>query len=147
MKRVILFILAAAVLAGCNNSGELVSMGFTDTGCARNTTKADGLYGEPTRLILKHVKGGLQVTITNETMNCSITEGGLVNDVTIKDNIINYRVYEKLGCITDCLCPVEKMSSVVSGLQLGKEYTFNYNHRASVTFVYSSSLFLVHEIE
>ena len=73
-------------------------------------------------------------------------------DVSVKGDVINYRVYEKDGPTADCMCRVEEMSSVVTGLKEGKEYTFNYSCSIgtgieSFTFVFKKGLHLIRDEE
>jgi hypothetical protein len=146
MNKITFLLLGLALLAGCSKSDANRSKGFTHTGCATVTRSAEtraGWFGdEPSLLKLKYEDGGLRVTRTNATMNCSINNGGIACDVSVKGNVISYIVYEKDGPMANCICPVEEMSSVVTGLQEGKEYTLEYRCRASATvsFTFKKSL-------
>ena len=149
MNKITFLLLGLALLAGCSKSEANRSKDFTHTGCATATRSAEtraGWFGDdPSLLKLKYEDGGLRVTRTNATMNCSIKDGGIVCDVSIKGNVISYFVYEKDGPMANCICPVEEMSSVVTGLQEGKEYTLEYRCRASATvsFTFKKSLIAV----
>lgn len=126
MRRLIIIIaLFLAAFTGCNSVDEPYSKEFTHTGCAAGTRA--GLEDEPSLLILKYVDGNLLVTRTNALMNCALKEDGLVCEVDVEGDVIHYKVYEKNGPKANCVCLVEKMSSVVTGLKEGKEYTFDYN--------------------
>ena len=146
MNKITLLLLGLALLAGCSKSDANRSKEFTHTGCAYDTrsaeTRAGWFGGEPSLLKLKYEDGGLRVTRTNATMNCSINNGGIACDVSVKGNVISYFVYEKDGADANCICPVEEMSSVVTGLQEGKEYSLEYRCRASATvsFTFKKSL-------
>ena len=144
MKKMLLLLLIPALWAGCTVSDVPRSISFTDSGCSKTLASRAGYFNEaPSLLILKYEDGNLRVTRTNAIMNCSIKEGGIGCDVTFDGDVINYDVYEKDGPATNCMCPVEKMSSLITGLTLGKEYKFNYyySHRPSldytpVTFIF-----------
>ena len=85
-------------------------------------------------------------------MNCAITLNGIACDVSVQGNTIRYSVYEKDGPTANCMCRVEEMSSVVTGLKEGKEYTFNYSCSIgtgieSFTFVFKKGLHLIRDEE
>jgi hypothetical protein len=141
MKKLTFLLLGLAFVAGCSKSDVQRSKEFAHTGCAYDTraagTRADDFYDEPSLLTLKYESGGLRVTRTNAWMNCSIKNGGIGCDVSIKRNVITYNVYEKDGPLTNCVCPVKEMSSLVTGLEEGKEYTLNYCYcYTSITFTF-----------
>ena len=146
MNKMTLLLLGLVLLAGCSKSNANRSKEFTHTGCASDTRSAEtraGWFGDdPSLLKLKYEDGGLRVTRTNATMNCSINSGGIVCDVSVKGNVISYFVYEKDGPTANCICPVEEMSSVVTGLQEGQEYTLEYRcyQSANVSFTFKKSL-------
>ena len=100
---------------------------------------------------MKYEDGNLRVTRTNATMNCAIKLNGIACDVSVDGNTIRYRVYEKDGPTANCMCRVEEMSSVVTGLKEGKEYTFNYSCSTyspeSFTFVFKKGLHLIRDEE
>ena len=128
MKKILLITLALAALAGCSKSNVWQSKDFTYTGCAAETRS--GLNGDnPSLLMLKYEDGDLRVTHTNAVLNCAFKFRGLVCNVTVKGNDIYYRVdYERQEeGEANCICPVEKMSSAVPGLEVGKEYTLHYS--------------------
>lgn len=146
MKQLTFLLIGLTLVAGCSKSDANRSKEFTHTGCANDTRTVEtrsGLFGdEPSLLKLKYEDGGLRVTRTNATMNCSIKQNGIACDVSVNGDVINYYVYEKDGPVANCICPVEEMSSVVTGLQEGKEYTLEYRCRASATvsFTFKKSL-------
>lgn len=146
MKKITILLLGLALVAGCSKSNANRSKEFTHTGCANDTRAVEtrsGLFGdEPSLLKLKYEDGGLRVTRTNATMNCSIKNNGIACDVSVKGGVISYNVYEKDGPTANCICPVEEMSSVVTGLQEGKEYTLEYRcyQSANVSFTFKKSL-------
>ena len=127
MKKILLITLALAALAGCSKSDVWKSKDFTHTGCAPETRS--GFFGEPSLLTLKYEDGDLRVTHTNAELNCAFKERGLVCNVSVKGNDIYYRVdYESQEDMeANCFCRVEKMSSAVPGLEVGKEYTLHYS--------------------
>ena len=134
------FLLALALVAGCSKSDVQRSKEFAHTGCAYDTrvggTRADNDYNEPSLLTLKYESGGLRVTRTNAWMNCSINNNGIACDVSVKGSVISYNVYEKDGPVANCICPVEEMSSLVTDLQEGKEYTLQYCYYSPITFTF-----------
>ena len=133
-------LLGLTLVAGCSKSDVQRSKDFAHTGCANDTrasgTRADDSYDEPSLLTLKYENGGLRVTRTNAWMNCSIKNNGIACDVSVKGSVITYNVYEKDGPVANCICPVKEMSSLVTGLQEGKEYTLNYCYYSPVTFTF-----------
>ena len=145
-------LLVLSCCAGCSLIGVSRNKNFTHTGCATGTKAdvEDTPFDEVTSLLtLQYVDGELLVTRTNARMNCSIKEYGLVCDVTIEGNVIHYNVYEKDGPSADCICRVERMSSTVTGLQTGKEYTFDYSCShdfAPFTFTFENGLNLVRDL-
>ena len=143
MHKLPFFLIALALLAGCSKSDVTRSKEFSHTGCASDTraagTRGD-IWDEPSLLKLKYENGGLRVTRTNATMNCSIKDGGIACDVSIKGNVIYYNVYEKDGALANCICPVKEMSSLVTGLQVGKEYTLEYCYFPPITFTFKKGL-------
>ena len=152
MKSYCLITLAAClVLSACNKENENPhSIELTWTECA--STKAGGTKGgtsadTPAQLILEYTESGLAVTLKNAEMNCAIKLNGIACDVSVDGNTIRYRVYEKDGPTANCFCKVEEMSSVVTGLKEGKEYTFNYScstfRAESFTFVFKKGLHLI----
>ena len=141
MNKMTLLLLGLVLLAGCSKSNANRSKDFTHTGSAA-ATRAGWFGDDPSLLKLKYEDGGLRVTRTNATMNCSIKNGGIVCDVSVKGNVISYFVYEKNGVDVNCFCPVEEMSSVVTGLQEGKEYTLEYRcyKSATISFTFKKGL-------
>lgn len=145
-----LLLLGLALLTGCTKTGLNRSKDFTHTGCAAETRA--GLFGdEPSLLKLKYEDGGLRVIRTNVQANCAIKIRGLSCTVSIQGNTIRYMVdYETDGPEADCICPVDEMSSVVTGLEEGKEYTFHYNGvgrcREPVTFTFRKGLNQVYDV-
>lgn len=150
-KRIMLLLLLPPIWAGCTQKYnlQLHSKEFTHTGCASGlATKAGPDDGEVSLLILKYEDGNLRVTRTNAMMNCSIKQGGIACEVSIDGNIIQYKVYEKDGPNANCMCRVEEMTSVVTGLQAGKEYSLDYYFGSNVCglpipFTFGQGLYLV----
>ena len=149
MKRIVVLLLVLPIWAGCTKSEVSHSKEFAHTGCAGDAaTRAWGSSSDASLLTLKYEDGNLRVTRTNATMNCSIKDGGIVCDATVDGNVVRYRVYEKDGPVANCICRVAEMSSLVTGLQIGKEYTFDYfcgYNYPSFTFVFKKGLHLVQD--
>ena len=157
MKRTLLIMLALAALAGCtkwntpDSEENTLSKDFKHTGCAADTR---GLYtDDPSLLTLKYENGDLRVTRTNAELNCAFKERGLTCKAYVEGNIIHYDVvYEKeMEGVADCICLVEKMTSVVTGLEKGKEYIFQYSALdfglKPITFTFDSSLHKIYDVE
>ena len=152
MKRVFLALLVLSVCAGCDDEGQFslkksFSKDFTYTGCTQKTKAGSDDEGL-SLLTLEYKDGNLFVTRTNARVNCSVKEYGLLCDVSVDGNAIRYKVYEKDGHSTNCVCVVEKISSVVTGLRPGEEYTFDYfcSHAyVPFTFTFDEELCLVKE--
>ena len=153
MKKFLLILLILPVWVGCNKSQLPKTDEFVHTGCASDAgTRAWGGKSDVSLLILKYEDGNLRVTRTNAEMNCAIKLNGIACDVSVDGNTIRYRVYEKDGPTANCICRVEEMSSVVTGLKEGKEYTFNYSCSIgsgieSFTFVFKKGLHLIRDEE
>ena len=148
MKKYLLILLALTVCAGCTKSNALRVKDLTHTGCAGDAaTRAWGSDSDASLLTLKYEDGNLRVTRTNATMNCSIKNNGIACEVSVDGHVVRYRVYEKDGPVANCICRVEEMSSLVTGLEVGKEYTFEYScgfgNYPSFTFVFKKGLRLI----
>ena len=150
MKKYILIMLALTVLAGCTKSNTLRVKDLTYSGCATSTDTRAGEDEEIVSLLtLKYEDGNLRVTRTNTLVSCPFNDYGLVCNVSIEGNTIRYGVDAKTapnGLGVDCLCLVEEISSLVTGLEAGKEYTFyagNSPRIEPVTFVFEKGLFLI----
>ena len=127
MKTTIISLLSAlAVLVGCSKSNVDHSKDFTHTGCAETRAASPG--DEPSLVKLQYEDGNLRVTRTNATVNCSVKDRGLACRVQVDGNVIQYVMdYEKDGPDAKCMCAVNKMTSLVTGLEEGKEYDFTYS--------------------
>lgn len=152
MKKWLFLLLVLPVWAGCNIKFDfqLNSRTFSHTGCAKDQTKGSSDGRDVSLLILKYEGGDLRVTRTNAFMNCSIKTGGIACEVSLEDNVIHYKVYEKDGPSANCICPVEEMTSVVTGLEKGKEYTMDYfcsGYYTPFTFVFNDSLYLIQDAD
>ena len=150
MKKFILIMLVLTVCAGCTKSNTLRVKDLTYSGCATSTDTRAGEDEEIVSLLtLKYEDGNLRVTRTNTLVSCPFNDYGLVCNVSIEGNTIRYGVDAKTapnGLGVDCLCLVEEISSLVTGLEAGKEYTFyagNSPRIEPVTFVFEKGLFLV----
>lgn len=152
MKRFLLLMLVLPIWAGCNQKDDPVSRSkeFTHTGCASGlATRASSDDGDRSLLTLKYEDGDLRVIRTNAMMNCSIKDHGMVCEATIEGKVIHYTVTETDGPTANCMCRVKEMSSVVTGLKVGKEYTFDYfcsHDYPSFTFVFKKNLVLIKDL-
>ena len=151
MKKILLLMLVLPMIwAGCTKSNALRIKDFTHTGCATSTdTRAVEDDETVSLLTLKYEDGDLRVIRTNVLLNCPFEEDGLVCHVSVDGDVIHYIVEKKesgSGMDTDCICLVEEVSSLVTGLETGKEYTFDYACSPRIkpfTFVFEEGLFLV----
>ncbi len=124
-KAIIPLLSVLALLAGCSKSNVDYSKDFTHTGCAE--TRAAIPDDEPSLLVLQYEDGNLRVTRTNATVNCSVKDRGLTCSVQVDGDVIVYVMdYEKDGPDAKCMCKVEKATSLVTGLEEGKKYSFKY---------------------
>lgn len=133
MKRLLLTITLAlsvmTVWSGCSKLGASHAKDFTHTGCATGT-RTDSFYGdEPSLLTLKYENGDLRVIHTNAMLNCAIKERGITCKAYVEGDDIHCVVdYEKKSDFeADCICTVEEMTSLITRLQEGQEYTFKYS--------------------
>ena len=148
MKKFLSILLVLPMVAGCTKyDTKLRSKDFTHTGCASAAgTRAGSDDSDKSLLILKYEDGDLRVTRTNAMLNCIITAGGeVICETSVKGNVIHYKVYEyeEDGLTANCMCRVAEMTSVVKGLQIGKEYTFDYycsHEYEPFTFVFKEGL-------
>ena len=129
MKKLLLLLLVLPIWSGCYKSLLPKTDEFTHTGCATDAGTRAGL-----------------------SQSDAIKLNGIACDVSVDGNTIRYRVYEKDGPTANCMCRVEEMSSVVTGLKEGKEYTFNYSCSIgtgieSFTFVFRKGLHLIRDEE
>ena len=123
MKRLLFVLLALALLAGCRKTEQPTVEDFIYSDCTRDDYKHIDL----SLLTLKFDDGNLSVTRSDAWMNCSFQTRGLVCTVSVSGEDIYYRVdYENEGAEVKCVCLVENMSSVVTGLIPGKTYSFHY---------------------
>ena len=138
MKKTFLFLMVLAVFAGCNTldipanlqEGEVIH-----SGCA-TATKSVIDDDNPPLLTLKYKDGGLLVTRTNTYMNCSIKESGIACHVSVDGDAIHCNFYEKDGPTANCICLVESMSTIIKGLETGKEYSFYYGSYEPIKFTF-----------
>jgi hypothetical protein len=141
-KAIIPLLSALAVLAGCSKSNVDHSKDFTHTGCAE--TRAAIPDDEPSLLVLQYEDGNLRVTRTNAAVNCSVKSRGLTCSVQVDGDVIVYVMdYEKDGMDVKCMCMVEKMTSLVTGLEEGKKYSFKYSgidRNAHYSFTFNKDL-------
>lgn len=151
MKKAILPILfALAVLAGCSKSNVEHSKDFTHTGCGG--TRADAPKDdELSLLVLQYEDGNLRVTRTNAAVNCSVKSRGLTCSVQVDGDVIVYVMdYEKDGMDVKCMCMVEKMTSLVTGLEEGKKYSFKYSgidRNAHYSFTFNKDLHQIIDLD
>lgn len=150
MKKVIIPLLAAlAVVAGCSKSNVEHSKDFTHTGCAG--TRAASSDEEPSLVILQYEDGNLRVTRTNAAVNCSVKSRGLTCSVQVDGDVIVYVMdYEKDGMDVKCMCMVEKMTSLVTGLEEGKKYSFKYSgidRNAHYSFTFDKDLLQIIDLD
>ena len=144
MNKILLVLLVLPIMAGCTKYDNMLrSKDFTHTGCASGTgTRAGSGDSDKSLLILKYEDGDLCVTRTNAMLNCIIKAGGeVICETSVDGNVIHYKVYEyqKDGLSANCMCRVAEMTSVVKGLEVGKEYTFDYfcsHGYEPITFVF-----------
>ena len=150
MKKILLLLLVLPIWAGCTKSDALRIKDFTHTGCATSTdTRAVEDDETVSLLTLKFEDGDLRVIRTNVLLNCPDKEDGLVCRASIDGDVIHFIVEKKetaSGEETDCICRIKEVSSLVTGLETGKEYTFDYAGSPRIkpfTFVFEKGLFLV----
>ena len=149
MRKLVLLLLLLPIWAGCNWTDDswAINKAFTNTGCAGSpTTKSEA----ESLLTLKYEDGGLRVTRTNAVMNCSIKDYGMVCQVSTEGNVIHYSVTETDGPTANCVCLVEEMSSVITGLKEGMEYTFDYHcekQYPSFTFVFNKGFIQIVDLD
>ena len=142
MKKTLLLMLILAVFAGCNTLDipkDLHEGEVTHSGCA-TATKAGLDDDNPPLITLRYHDGGLLVTCTNWYMNCSIKNNGISCHVSVEGDDIHCSFYEKDGPVANCICLVKTMSTVINGLENGKEYNFYYGSYSPVKFTFNIGL-------
>ena len=151
MKRLLFILIPVLLLCFCGKESAVQLVKFTDSGCSQAQmspdTRAGG--GQPSQLILKHSSEGLVITRTNALMNCSIKNDGMGCEVSIEGNTIHLKVYEK-GEKLRCVCPVETMSSTVSGLSTGNAYILDYTCDGTyspISFTYEEGMKMVIDLD
>ena len=129
MKNSISFLSALLLFAGCSGFDIVSSVELTHTGCANETKGLFGNDDDTPMLYLEKTEVGLAVTRTNAVMNCIIknSDDALVCDVRIEGSDIYYSVYEREGPLANCICPVNRISSTVTGLVDNTEYILHYS--------------------
>ena len=154
MKKILYSLAAVLLLGGCNRQqaepepelppvemqqAEFPSLGITHTGCSLGT-KAEA----PSELTLRYTPQGLSIVRTNAWLNCSIRDGGISCEATLEGSTLCYKVWETQGPITNCICPVERMSSVIPGLKEDTEYFLEYQlgskNYSTINFRYHKGL-------
>ncbi len=148
MKKLCFVLCAAWLVASCGliDSEKVRSADFTTTGCASETKS--GLYNADSKLILDYTSDGLLVTRKNAEMNCAIKDGGIACDVSIEGHVIKYKVHQKSDLSANCICLVKEMSSIVTGLKFGENYTLYYwcmdeRPLVAIDFTYTTGLKMV----
>ena len=155
MKKLLSILLVLPLVAGCSKPNLMLrSEDFTHTGCASaaGTRAGSSDDSDKSLLILKYEDGNLRVTRTNAMLNCVINIGEIICETAVDGNVVHYKVYEyqEDGLSANCMCRVAEMTSVVKGLEEGKEYTFDYycSHAYEpFTFVFKKGLVLIQREE
>ena len=153
MKKLLTLLLVLPIWVGCNQKDDPVSRSkeFTHTGCSSLlATRAGSDDGGRSLLTLKYEDGDLRVIRTNAMMNCSIKDHGMVCEATIEGKVIHYTVTETDGPTANCMCRVKEMSSVVTGLKVGKKYTFDYfcsREYDPFTFVFKEGMVMIQDLD
>ena len=144
MKRIAFILLSLSlVFLACSKETAIELVSVSDTGCGIATRSGDDTVSQ---LILEYSADGLVVTRTNVEMNCSVKTGGIGCNVSSEGSSIFCEAYEKDGKSLRCTCPVEKITSVIKGLRLGKEYIFFFvcdGTFSPISFTYSKDFKLV----
>ena len=145
MKKYLFILLVLLICTGCTKSKALRIKDFTHNGCATSTDTRSVEDDEIVSLLtLKFEDGDLRVIRTNVLLNCPVKE--LVCNVSVDGDVIRYIVERNEPTVdTDCLCRVDEISSLVTGLETGKEYTFEYIGIPRIkpfSFVFEKGLFL-----
>lgn len=146
MKRIAFILLSMSLLWSCSKETTIELVKVSDTGCAREEVATRSADRAPEEIILEYSEEGLVVTLTNVELNCSVKNGGVTCNLNSRGPEIRLEAFEKDGKTLRCTCPVDKVSTVLSGLSLGKEYTLYFTCNGSfapITFTYSKNLKMV----
>lgn len=144
MKQILLPFLTALLFCGCQTIGSenAYSDKFTHTGCASDTKS--GMYGATPRLTFKHAGEGVAIICSDVEMNCVIKTVGISSKQSVNGNTIHYDIYVDSEISANCMCLVHEMTTMVTGLKEGREYTLDltieglrYN---PIDFTYKSGL-------
>jgi hypothetical protein len=146
MKRIAFILLSMSLLWACSKETTVELVKVSDTGCAREEVATRSADRAPEEIILEYSEEGLVITMANFEMNCSVKNGGVACKLSNNGSEIHLEVYEKDGKTLRCNCPVDKVTSVLEGLGLGKEYTLYLicnGSFAPISFTYSKNLKMV----
>ena len=147
MKRIAFILLSMSLLWACSRETGIELVKVSDTGCVREEVATRSADRAPEEIMLEYSKEGLVITMTNFKMNCSIKTEGVAYDLSNNGSEIHLEVYEKDRNPMRCPCPVNKITSVLAGLGLGKEYTLylliSDDSFAPISFTYSKNLKMV----
>ena len=111
------------------------------TGCARNsevTRAGDEITKEEETLQLKYSAAGLVFIQHNAQYNCGINLEGMTIKTSVEGGDV--RITTWVNPLLKCMCPVEIVQVVVSGLRTGKEYMLYFNECLPIQFKYTRDL-------
>lgn len=138
MKKVFvsLVLLAVAVVlsvASCDNffeGGDFRVKSFTSSGCTSTKSYSNDVIAKDSntngKLRIVHSDGCLEVSLCDFTTGCQIKDGFNCN-AFLEGNTISVNVECKTDGSANCICTLDKVETVLSGLKEGR-YTLIYHY-------------------
>lgn len=125
-KYLFLLVVAAVSFCGCEmfSSENAYPVDFAYTGCASDTKAGND---ETPQLTLEYTVSGLAIICNDVRMNCMLKTAGIQNKLSVDGNTIDYVIFIDSEVQANCICLVHEITSMVSGLKDGQEYTLNLN--------------------
>lgn len=142
---ILLSLFCFAAISCSRHNPERPVTELTHTGCSDRpaTTRAGWSAGQ---LTLQYTNDGLALTHTNGTFNCVLEIYGLTSSFSLEGNVIRYRVFPDTEQSANCICLVDKIQDLLTGLQPG-EYILKYNEFLPINFTYRPGLNLTFDLD
>lgn len=129
------FAAAAVITASCSLMSadrDFKLASFSAPGCSHTKAPSDDYIIEKVQAGILHLqseRGNLKITLSGLSDNCSIKEG-FDCSATLEGSTIYVDVAAKSDLSANCICAVDDIVTVLSGLEKGG-YTLIYNYKSS----------------